>query len=78
MMTINTATNNFEQKHMLFLENCDQAKIPDDNSYRAFSIMLIEEAYQYFFNSLKPKKHDRLSLDLEIKIRFLPWRMLVI
>lgn len=63
-------TDNFERKFMLFLERCDQAAIPNDDRHRAFSIMLIGNARQYYFDNLKSESLDLSSLEKAIKMRF--------
>lgn len=48
-------TDNFERKHMIFLEHCKQADILDKDRRRAFSVMLTRHAHQCYFDFMKPE-----------------------
>lgn len=63
-------TDKFESKFMLFLERCDLADIPEEDRHRAFSIILMGNARQFYSDSLKPQKLSLKSLELVVKSRF--------
>lgn len=65
-----STTDNFERKYMLFLERCNQADITKEDRHRAFSIMLIGNARQYYFDSLKPCNLNHKGFEDAMKSRF--------
>lgn len=63
--------DNFDRKYMLSSKRCDQAYIAEDESHRAFLIMLAGHTQQYYFNFLKGKKLNLIALEHAIKSRFI-------
>lgn len=63
-------TDSFDRKVRLFIERCDQAKIPEGDLHHAFSIMLAGNARQSFFNTLSNKNMDLMALSKGVKERF--------
>lgn len=59
--------DSFEQKFMLFVERCDQADIPDGERHRAFLMILIRHARQYYFDALRRRSLDMDGLVAAVK-----------
>lgn len=64
-------TDNFDRKLCQFEERCDQAGVSNDEKHRAFSIMLTARARDYYFDSLRGKKHTFQDMTASIKRRFI-------
>lgn len=62
--------DNFERNFKMFLERCEQANIPCFDRHRAISIMLVDQALQYYRNVMKTKNPSLVELKTAAEFRF--------
>lgn len=55
---------------MIFLEHCDQADISEEEKHRVFSVILIGNEKQYYFDSLKFYNLNLTGLENAMKAWF--------